>query len=50
MRTIDLEPHKAQMISWFQDENMTANEISKSLRSLYDIIVISRTIQRRLND
>jgi hypothetical protein len=50
MRTIDLEPHKAQMISWFQDENMTANEISESLRLLYDIIVVSRTIQRRLND
>jgi hypothetical protein len=50
MRSIDLEPYKAQMISWFQDDNMAANEISESLRSSYDIIVVPRTIQRRLKD
>jgi len=50
MRSIDLEPYKAQIISWFQDENMTANEISESLRSSYDLIVVPRTIQRRLKD
>ena len=47
---IDLEPYKAQMISWFQDENMTTNEIAESLRSSYEIAIVPRTIQRRLKD
>jgi hypothetical protein len=26
--TIDLEPYKAQIITWFQDENKTSDEIA----------------------
>jgi hypothetical protein len=47
---IDLGPYKAQIITWFQDENKTANEIAELLRSSYDVIVVSRTVQRRLKD
>jgi hypothetical protein len=36
---IDLGPYKAQIITWFWDENKTANEIIELLRSSYDVIV-----------
>jgi hypothetical protein len=43
---IDLGPYKAQMITWFRDENKTSNEIVELLRSSYDVIVVSQTVQR----
>jgi hypothetical protein len=42
---IDLKPYKAQIITWFQDENRTSNDIIELLRSSYGIIVVSQTIQ-----
>ena len=47
---IDLEPYKAQVITWFQDENKTADEIVELLRSSYDKSTSPRTVQRRLKD
>ena len=47
---IDLGPYKAQIITWFRDENKTSNEIVELLCSSYDVIVVSRTVQRRLKD
>jgi hypothetical protein len=47
---IDLEPYKAQMITWFQDENKTVDEIVELLRSLYNKTIAPRTIKRRLKD
>ena len=47
---IDLGPYKAQMITWFQDENKTANEIVELLCSLYNVTIVSQTVQRRLKD
>ena len=47
---IDLGPYKAQIITWFRDENKTSNEIVELLHSLYDVIVISQTVQYRLKD
>jgi hypothetical protein len=48
--TIDLVPYKAQIITWFQDENKTLDEITHLLRSTYEISATSRTIKRRLKD
>jgi uncharacterized protein (UPF0147 family) len=47
---IDLEPYKAQMITWFQDENKTIDEIVELLHSSYDKTTAPRTIKRRLKD
>ena len=48
--TIDLEPYKAQIITWFQDENKTSDEIAGLLRESYDKSVAPRTVKRRLKD
>jgi hypothetical protein len=48
--TINLEPYKAQIIIWFQDENKTSNEIAQLLSETYDKPVAPRTIKRRLKD
>ena len=48
--TIDLEPFKAQIIAWFQDENKTCNEIAQLLCDSYDKPVATRTVKRRLKD
>jgi hypothetical protein len=48
--TIDLEPYKAQIITWFQDENKTSDEIAQLLCEMYDKPVAPRTIKRRLKD
>ena len=48
--TVDLSQYKAQIITWFQDENKTAQEIVQLLRESYDATVALRTIQRRLKD
>ena len=47
---IDLGPYKAQMITWFMDENKTVKEITELLYSLYNVVVVSRTIERRFKD
>ena len=47
---IDLGPYKAQMITWFMDENKTVKEIAELLYSLYNVVVVSRTIERRFKD
>jgi hypothetical protein len=44
--TIDLEPYKAQIITWFQDENKTSDEIAQLLCETYDKLVAPRTIKR----
>jgi|ERR1035438_8569447 hypothetical protein len=48
--TIDLVPYKAQIITWFQDENKTLDEIAQLLRSMYKISATSQTIKCRLKD
>ena len=48
--TIDLEPYNAQIITWFQDENKTSDEIVELLCESYDKSVASRTVKRRLKD
>jgi hypothetical protein len=48
--TIDLEPYKAQLITWFQDENKTVDEIVQALQQSYDKQVAPQTIRRRLKD
>ena len=48
--TIDLEPYKAQIITWFQDENKTSDEIAGLLHESYDKSVAPRTVKRRLKD
>jgi hypothetical protein len=48
--TIDLVPYKAQIISWFQDENKTIKEIAQLLSDLYDKYVAPQTLKRRLKD
>ena len=48
--TIDLEPYKAQIITWFQDENKTSNEIAQLLCEMYDKLVALSTIKRRLKN
>jgi hypothetical protein len=45
--TIDLMPYKAQIISWFQDENKTIEEIAQLLSDLYDKCVAPQTLKRR---
>ena len=47
---VDLSLYKAQIITWFQDENKTAQEIVDLLCESYDTIVALRTVQRRLKD
>ena len=47
---IDLGPYKAQMSTWFMDENKTAKEITELLYSLYNVVVVSQTIERRFKD
>src|SRR5436853_5921902 len=47
---IDLEPYKAQMITWFQNENKTVDEIVELLCSLYNKSIALRTVQRRFKD
>ena len=47
---VDLSQYKAQIITWFQDENKTAEEIIELLRESYDATVALQTIQRRLKD
>jgi len=47
---IDLEPYKAQLISWFQDKNMTATEIAVAIGTSYNVVVVPRTVQRQLKD
>jgi hypothetical protein len=47
---VDLSLYKAQIITWFQDENKTAQEIVDLLRESYDTTVALRTIQRHLKD
>lgn len=47
---IDLGQYQAQMITWFKDENKTVNEIVELLSSLYNVIVVSRTVERRFKD
>jgi hypothetical protein len=42
--TIDLEPYKAQLITWFQDENKTVDEIVQALQQSYDKQVAPQTI------
>jgi hypothetical protein len=48
--TIDLEPFKAQIITWFQDENKTSDEIAQLLHETYDKPVVPSTIKRCLKD
>ena len=45
---IDLVPYKSQIITWFQDDYMTVEEITDSLRSSYEVVVNLRTVKRRL--
>jgi hypothetical protein len=47
---VDLSLYKAQIITWFQDENKTAQEIVDLLLESYDTTVALRTVQRRLKD
>jgi hypothetical protein len=47
---IDFEPYKDQMITWFQDENKTIDEIVELLHSSYNKTIASQTIKRRLQD
>ena len=47
---VDLSLYKAQIITWFQDENKTAEEIVQLLLELYDEKVALQTVQRRLKD
>jgi Clr5 domain len=47
---VDLSLYKAQIITWFQDENKTAQEIVDLLCESYDTTVTLRTVQRRLKD
>jgi hypothetical protein len=47
---IDLGPYKAQMSTWFIDENKTVKEIAELLYSLYNVVVVSQTIERRFKD
>src|SRR5271169_362060 len=46
--TIDLQLYKAQIISWFEDENKTLEEIADLIKSSYDVQVTTKTVQRRL--
>jgi hypothetical protein len=48
--TIDLEPYKAQLITWFQDENKTVDKIVQALCQLYNKQVALQTIQHYLKD
>jgi hypothetical protein len=48
--TIDLEPYKAQIITWFQDENKTSYEIAQLLCETYDKPVAPSTIKCRLKN
>ena len=48
--TIDLVPYKAQIIAWFQDENMAIEEIAQLLSDLYDKCIAPRTLKHRLKD
>jgi hypothetical protein len=43
---IDLEPYKAQVISWFQDDNITATEIAEAINTLYNVVVVPCIVQR----
>jgi hypothetical protein len=47
---VDLSLYKAKIITWFQDENKTAQEIVDLLCESYDTTVALRTVQRRLKD
>jgi len=47
---IDLRLYKAQMITWFKDENKAVNEITNLLYLLYNVVVVSQTVERRLKD
>jgi hypothetical protein len=47
---IDLGPYRAQMITWFQDENKTVDEIVDLLHLSYDKSIAPRTVRRRLKD
>jgi hypothetical protein len=49
-QTIDLVPYKAQIITWFQDENKTIEEIAQLLSDLYNKRVAPQTLKRRLKD
>ena len=48
--TINLERYKAQIITWFQDENKTSDEIGQLLCETYDKPVAPRTVQCRLRE
>jgi transposase len=48
--TINLTLYKAQIISWFQDDDKTLNAIATLLQSSYDITTTTKTVQRRLKD
>ena len=48
--TIDLEPYKAQIITWFQDENKTSDEIAQLLCETYDKPVAPSTIKCRFKN
>ena len=48
--TIDLQPFKAQIIAWFQDEHKTLDDIASLLLSIYEITVTAKTVQPRLKD
>ena len=47
---INLTLYKAQIISWFQDDDKTLNAIATLLQSSYDITTTAKTVQRRLKD
>jgi hypothetical protein len=47
---VDLSLYKAQIITWFQDENKTAEEIVQLILELYNEKIALRTVQRRLKD
>ena len=47
---VDLSLYKAQIITWFQDENKTAQEIVRLLLKSHDEKIALHTVQRRLKD
>ena len=47
--TIDLQPYKGVITSWFHDK-FTANDIAKKLAIDHNIVCTARTIQRQLRE
>ena len=47
--TIDLQPYKGVITSWFH-EGLSASNISKRLSDEYDVVCTYRTIERRLHN